>query len=174
MTEITPEMRVIITIYQESMKGEKVCYTSLKKILQNKVTDEELRRTLQKNYDLGMLDAKWEKIGTAWCRTVTVSEELEYLVIAWMKKFPDEEKPKCRHTDGAFIDSYFQFSEKEIECTNCGTKWIRKYSNKEVKTMMSEGLKEMFNDPKIAEECERMAREMGRINPEDMQRPFDI
>ena len=66
------------TIYEFSeIKGEKVWYSKLTKILDGSISPATISRSLDKLFDLGMIDGNWEKVDAHWARTFKITGEVK-------------------------------------------------------------------------------------------------
>lgn len=78
---LSNDLKICTVVYEyDRVKGEKVWFSKLVKILEGDMSRVTISKSLDKLFDLGMVDGNWEKVEGKWTRTFTVAGESEDLI----------------------------------------------------------------------------------------------
>ena len=62
------------------MKKEKIWFSKLVDILKGEISRSTISKNLDKLFDLGIIDGKWEKVDNKWTRTFKISGEAKNFI----------------------------------------------------------------------------------------------
>lgn len=75
---LSHELKVGLEIYKSQKENEKIYFSKLVEKLEGSVSRNTISKALDRLFDLGMVNAKWEKSGEgAWIRAFVISGESE-------------------------------------------------------------------------------------------------
>ncbi len=78
---LSNDLKVCSVIYEyTNVKGDKVWLSKLEKIMSKDMSRVTLSKSLDKLFDLGMIDGKWEDVDGRWVRVFRVAGEAEDLI----------------------------------------------------------------------------------------------
>ena len=71
------DLKICMKIYDLERKKEKVWLGKLVRILSNDASKVTISKTVDRLFDLGIVDGKWEEVEGKWTRVLTVAGEAE-------------------------------------------------------------------------------------------------
>ncbi len=78
---LSNDLKICSVIYEyEHVKHEKIWFSKLVGILEGEISRATVSKTLDKLFDLGMIDGTWEKVEGKWTRVFRVTGEAEELI----------------------------------------------------------------------------------------------
>lgn len=86
---LSSELKMCVIIYEHNLRGEKIWFSKLVEVLAGDVSRSTISKNIDRLFDLGMIDGKWEKVDGRWTRTFSVAGEAEELVKTLYEKTKD-------------------------------------------------------------------------------------
>ena len=77
---LSADLKVCYFIYGAEQKNEKIWFSKLVKLLDKDVSRGTISKSIDKLFDLGMIDGQWEKVDGKWTRTFTVTGETKSFI----------------------------------------------------------------------------------------------
>lgn len=78
---LSNDLKICSVIYQyQHEKNEKVWFSKLVDLLADDMSRTTVSKTVDKLFDLGMIDGTWEKVDGKWTRTFKIAGEAEDLI----------------------------------------------------------------------------------------------
>jgi DNA-binding transcriptional ArsR family regulator len=74
------DLKICMKIYELERRKEKVWLGKLVRILSNDASKVTISKTVDRLFDLGIVDGKWEEVEGKWTRVLTVAGEAEGFV----------------------------------------------------------------------------------------------
>ena len=72
---LSTDLKVCYVIYESEQRKDKIWFSKLVQILEKDVSRGTISKSLDKLFDLGMIDGQWEKADGKWTRTFTITGE---------------------------------------------------------------------------------------------------
>ena len=79
---LSNDLKVCYVIYDCQKNRKKIWFSKLVEVLANDVSRATISKSLDKLFDLGMIDGNWEKVDGKWTRVFKIAGEAEDLVKA--------------------------------------------------------------------------------------------
>ena len=78
---LSPELKVCYVIYEfTNLKGKRIWFNKIVKILENEISRSSVSKSLDKLFDLGIIDGKWELADGKWSRSFNIAGEANEFV----------------------------------------------------------------------------------------------
>jgi DNA-binding transcriptional ArsR family regulator len=78
---LSNDFQVCVEIYDYSnVKKEKIWFSKLVKVMSGDLSSSTISKSIDRLFDLGMIDGDWEKVEGRWTRTFRISGEAEGFV----------------------------------------------------------------------------------------------
>lgn len=77
---LSNDLKICYIIREYAEKGKKLYFTKLVEELKEDMSRTTASKTLNKLFDLGIIDGSWEKVDSKWTRVFRIAGEAEDLV----------------------------------------------------------------------------------------------
>lgn len=77
---LSKDLRICVAIYEHNLKNEPVWFSRLVTELEADVSRSTISKSIDKLFDLGIIDGNWEKVDGKWTRVFKIAGEAEDLV----------------------------------------------------------------------------------------------
>ncbi len=77
---LSNDLKICYVIREYREKKEGIYFTKLVEELKDYMSRSTVSKTLNKLFDLGIIDGNWEKVNDKWTRTFKIAGEAEYII----------------------------------------------------------------------------------------------
>ena len=77
---LSSDLKVCSVVYEYDLKGEKIWFSKLVDELRGDICKATITKVIDRLFDLGVIDGKWEKVGGKWTRVLNIAGEAESFI----------------------------------------------------------------------------------------------
>jgi predicted transcriptional regulator len=88
---LSTDLKICVAIYDHNQRKDPIWFSKLVDEFKGESSRATISKSIDKLFDLGMIDGKWEKVESRWTRTFVIAGEAEDLVKKLYESTKDSE-----------------------------------------------------------------------------------
>lgn len=73
---VSDDFKICLKIWEFNRNNEKIWFSNLVEEMSGSLTQSSISRSLDKLFDRGIVESRWENVDGCWTRTLNISEDI--------------------------------------------------------------------------------------------------